>query len=291
MSAFRSSRSVLLALLLAAPAPLASQADTAKVLIAGTVIDPLRQPIEGVEVRVIGTELTVMTAPAGTFRLYAPRAKQLLVQFRRPGYNAQLLKLDGEWSGTVLLQPGAFKLPEIEVTARYAKPAKYAGTAKYDDYFRRRRIGFGEFVDREEIERRGALETTRLLEGRSGIKVLYPHDEVASGRWIGAIVAFARCNEFPPKINVYIDGRKLIPRTTPDMIGSKSVFMTLREPPDPAENERRREIRAIVGEMLDRINPSDIELMEIFRGPSELPAEFNDGNCGAISIWTRQGGR
>ncbi|HTL04467.1 MAG TPA: carboxypeptidase-like regulatory domain-containing protein, partial [Gemmatimonadales bacterium] len=199
---------MVLALLLAAPVPLASQTDTTRVLITGTVIDPLRQPIEGVEVRVVGTQQSVLTAAAGTFRLYAPRSKELLLQFRRPGYSAQLLKLDGGWSGTVLLQPGEFRLPEIQVTARYAKPAEYAATAKYDDYFRRKRIGFGEFIDHDEIARRGALETTRLLEGRAGIRVAYPHDEVASGKWIGAIVAFARCNEFPPKVNVYVDGRK-----------------------------------------------------------------------------------
>ena len=241
--------------------------------------------------RVIGTDLTTTTALAGNFRLYAPSSRQFLVQFRRPGYSAQLLKLDGEWSGKVLLQPGAFRLPEVEVTAHFAKPAQYAGTSKYDDYFRRRRIGFGEFISREEIERRGALETTRLLEGRAGIRVAYPHDEVVSGTWIGAIVAFARCNEFPPKINVYIDGQKLIPPGIPDISGTKSVFMTQGQASDAGENEKRRRIRAIVGEMLDRINPADIEMMEIFRGPSELPAEFNDGNCGAISIWTRQGGR
>ena len=43
--------------------------------------------------------------------------------------------------------------------------------------------------------------------------------------------------------------------------------------------------------MLSRINPRDIELIEIFRGPGELPPEFNDGNCGAIMIWTKEGGR
>jgi len=65
----------------------------------------------------------------------------VLLQLRRPGYRAQLLKLDGDWSGRVLLEPGVFELPEIKVTGRYAKPARYAGTTKYDDYFRRRRIG------------------------------------------------------------------------------------------------------------------------------------------------------
>ena len=49
--------------------------------------------------------------------------------------------------------------------------------------------------------------------------------------------------------------------------------------------------RSIVGEMLSRVNPGDVELIEIFRGPGELPPEFNDGNCGAIAIWTRSGGQ
>jgi hypothetical protein len=31
-------------------------------------------------------------------------------------------------------------------------------------------------------------------------------------------------------------------------------------------------------------------MIALFRGPSELPPEFNDGNCGAIAIWTRSGG-
>jgi len=46
--------------------------------------------------------------------------------------------------------------------------------------------------------------------------------------------------------------------------------------------------RAMVGTILDRIPIGDIELIEIFRGPGELPPEFNEGNCGAISVWTRQ---
>jgi len=69
---------------------------------------------------------------------------------------------------------------------------------------------------------------------------------------------------------------------------------------DPAGNPvNEAEVRVVatpspdsngkVGKILERISPSDIEMMEIFRGPGELPGEFNNGNCGAISIWTRQG--
>ena len=276
-----------------ASAPLASQADTTRVMIAGTVIDPLRQPIEGAEVRVIGGKLSALTSAAGTFRLFAPRAKEILVQIRRPGYKAQLLKTDGEWSGTVLLEPGAFELPEVQVTARYAKPARYAGTAKYDDYFRRRRIGFGQFINREDIDRRQPQQTAQLLEGRAGIRVsLRQGDEPGGGG--GTIISFLRCNEFPPKINVYIDGHKQIPARGIGMSTESPLDFMSRSAtrqPDEAELAERREIRGAVGEMLSRVSPGDIELMEIFRGPGELPGEFNDGNCGAIAIWTRQGAR
>ena len=277
----------LTALLLACSASsLAAQADTSRIMIAGTVLDPLRNPIEGAEIRVVGGGPTTLSSPAGTFRIFAPRSKQILVQVRRPGYRAQLLALDGEWSGTVLLQPGVFELPEVKVTARYAKPAKYAGTAKYDDYFRRRRIGFGQFISREDIERRNPFRTIEILQAQPGIRTsIHP-----PGAAYGSVVAFARCHEFPPKINVYIDGRKLTPER--GGMGTESVFQQMRN--DNAGDDalaNRRRAMASVGEMLDRIPPGDIELIEIFRGPGELPGEFNDGNCGAISIWTRWAGR
>jgi hypothetical protein len=144
-------------------AGLQAQTDTTRVMISGTVVDPARQPLEGVEVRLIGDSARRYTPGAGTFRLSAPRGTELLLQFRRPGYNAQLLKLTGEWSGTVLMVPGAFELPKIQVNAHNAKPAQYASTTKYDDFFRRRRQGLGEFITREDIDRRSPLHTPEIF--------------------------------------------------------------------------------------------------------------------------------
>jgi hypothetical protein len=257
---------------------LQAQTDTTRVMISGTVVDPERQPLEGVEVRLVGDSVRRFTSRAGTFRLYAQRGTELLLQFRRPGYNAQLLKLKGEWSGTVLMVPGAFELPDIQVNARNAKPAEYAGTTKYDDYFRRRRQGLGEFITREDIDRRNPLHTFEILDGRPGIRVQFQPDR-------GTFVGFVRCNEYPPRINVYVDGNKLIPSGSARITGSESAIAGIgRQRRDP-------EIAGIVGEMLSRVNPREIEFIEIFRGPGELPPEFNDGNCGAIVIWTRQGAR
>ncbi len=91
----------------------------------------------------------------------------------------------------------------------------------------------------------------------------------------GSIVMFSRCSGVPPGINVYVDGRKMRPAA----ITSGTPW------------EIATQLKASVGQTLNQVNPADIEFVEIFRGPGELPGEFNDGNCGAIAIWTRQGGR
>ena len=265
----------------------ARQADSGTVWISGVIVDPLRRPVEGAEVRIAKTGLTTLSQANGAFRLAASTGDPVLVLVRRPGYKAQLLSIRAPWTGTVQLSPGAFELPEVQVTARFAKPAEYAGTTRYDDFFRRRRLGLGQFIDRAEIDRRSPTRAVEILQGRAGIRV----DLRPAGVSGGTIVAFSRCNEFPPKINVYVDGRRQMPEG--------SVLRMVEGAPAPprgrtasgetdAAEAARREARAMVGTMLDRIAVGDIELIEIFRGPGELPPEFNEGNCGAISVWTRQ---
>lgn len=251
----------------------AAQSSDSLYRIQGTVLEPDGRPVPGVEVRPIPSGASVMTDQLGRFRVLLARHGTAALQFRRPGYRAQVIRFSGDWTGIVRLERGAYNLPEVGVTVRNAKPSQYAWTTKYDDYFRRARRGFGQFVGRDEIERRGALHVAQLLEGRAGIRVSFEPGTMNTS------VFFARCNERPPRINVYLDGRKLIPPLAAD-IGS------LR-----ADGRNEPEQRSPVGDMLDRIAIGDVELIEFFRGPGELPAEFNDGNCGAISIWTRTGGR
>ncbi len=44
---------------------------------------------------------------------------------------------------------------------------------------------------------------------------------------------------------------------------------------------------ANLAEMLERIAPSSIEMVEVFRGPAQIPGEFHWDGCAAIAIWTR----
>lgn len=268
------------------PAAAAAQPDSTTVRILGTVRDPVQRPIAGAEVRVVGVSVSVLTSDSGYFHLETRVALPLLLQVRRPGYRAQLLLITQSRIGTIVLQPGAYELPALAVTARAGKPAAYAATNKYDDYFRRRRLQVGDFISREDIERRAPTHAFQLLEGRAGIRVDYRGGE---GGNADAVIAFARCNEYPPKINVYVDGHKQQPRQSVLLSAGGEGGVSRPNGISAAEMQKRREVRALVGEMLDRINPSDIELMEIYRGPGDLPPEFNDGNCGAIAIWTREG--
>jgi outer membrane receptor for ferrienterochelin and colicin len=40
------------------------------------------------------------------------------------------------------------------------------------------------------------------------------------------------------------------------------------------------------------VSPDQVEAIEVYRGPSEIPAEYsgNDAMCGVILIWTKQEG-
>ena len=44
-------------------------------------------------------------------------------------------------------------------------------------------------------------------------------------------------------------------------------------------------------EAVNMIHPSSVEIIEVYRGPSELPAIFggSTGQCGAIAMWTKRG--
>jgi hypothetical protein len=42
---------------------------------------------------------------------------------------------------------------------------------------------------------------------------------------------------------------------------------------------------------IDELDVSEIEDIEIYRGPAEVPPQFKENNrCGALLVWTREGG-
>jgi len=249
-----------------------AQADSARAVAEGRVVDPDGAPIAGAEIVWQGDKRSVLTRADGSFSLSVPLRAETVVLVRRPGYSAQALRVDlttGIWRGTIVLTPGSLRLPDIEVSARYAKPAQYSGTTKYDDFFRRQKLGIGTFISREQIERMNAFHTIEILRGIPGIHVNVgiPGDPET------ADIRIPRCESQDHrlgKVTVWIDGQMLI-ESNPAVAdaGHYGVGSTN------------------LAEQLQRIAPAGIEMVEVFRGPSQIPGEFHWDGCAAIVIWTR----
>lgn len=54
-----------------------------------------------------------------------------------------------------------------------------------------------------------------------------------------------------------------------------------------AANQAPENFGMMTGEMLQRILPSQIEMIEVYVGPAQMPAEALGNSCAAIMIWTR----
>ena len=249
-----------------APSALLAQTDTLRGRIAGHVIDPMRNPIREAEVLWQGDRRSVLTRADGSFALEIPARGDVVILVRRPGYNAQALRIDlrrtASWEGDIMLVPGSFKLPDIDVIAVNAKPARYANTHKYDDFFQRQKIGLGTFISREQIEKMNAFHTIEILRGIPGIytNVGNPGDPTS------ADIRFARCTGMDSKVTVWVDGRMLIPSV--EDVGPRKNSVNLAA-------------------QLERIAPSGIEMVEIYRGVSQIPGVYHWDGCAVIAIWTR----
>jgi hypothetical protein len=236
----------------------------AQVRIVGRVIDEMRRPVEGVEVIVNRLDVRAVTDSTGLFTLGAS-LDDSTIAFRRIGYRPLLLTLQPlpPTGDTILvrLAPSPVPLPEVIVSARPSKPLRYAGTTKYNEVFLRRRIGLGRLITREEIDQKAVIATHELLEGVSGIRI-----------WNGPPkrIRFIRCEE-PDGIAVFFDGVRQITAATSPARGPRTF--TVEDEP--------------VIEILSRINPSDVELIEVFQGASEIPGVYHWNGCAVIAIWTR----
>lgn len=223
----------------------------------GRVFDQTRHFVPGVQVLVNRGEARTATDGAGIFQLDVLPSDST-IGFRRIGYRPLVVRVDPlpPINDTILVQLEAIpvQLAEVVISARSSKPLRYAGTAKYDDVFIRHKLGLGTLVTRDDIDSRFGLHTYELLQNVPGVRI-----------WNGPPkrIRFARCQE-PGGISVFLDGML--------QVASDNTFGLGEEP---------------AVEMLSRINPADIEMIEVYRGASEIPGVFHWNGCAVIAIWTR----
>jgi hypothetical protein len=109
---------VLVAVLGFVPGRLLSQTDSARAVVEGRVVSSAGAPLGDTEILWQTDRRSVLSRADGSFSLVVPLRAPTVVLVRRPGYSAQVLRVDlsrGMWRGTIVLEPGSFRLPDVVV--------------------------------------------------------------------------------------------------------------------------------------------------------------------------------
>jgi hypothetical protein len=166
------------------------------------------------------------------------------------------------------------------------------GTTALEGFERRRRGGRGIFLSRADVERRHAARLEDLFRGIPGLQVV---GEGAGGRVVGP-------GQRPARPGAEIRGAAPLgdrPRDGHETRDAREVG-DARVPVAPASEANACAVQFYLdgvytptedGRISDRVRLEDVEAVEVYRGPSELPPEFRrpGADCGVIVVWTRRG--
>lgn len=131
-------------------------------------------------------------------------------------------------------------------------------------FYDRVESGMGIYVERGEIERRGASRLTDLMQGRSGLRV------VQTGRMTHDVrVAGLQRFKGDCQPSIWVDGSLM-------RAGGEPRLGTGDEPLQP--------------QLSDIIAPHLVEGVEVYTGPAGLPVQYggSEAMCGVLVIWTRR---
>lgn len=228
--------------------------------------DSTARPLEGVEVLINGTPHRAVTGPNGRYLLEGLPSGQYQVLFRAVGHlpvRIDVLLADGDTTranGTMIRSEVV--LTPIEVTGEAMSSVGLAGPG----FEERRRMGFGRFIDSDELRR---SEHLRLAD------VLRRHQvEIKPIGNMNALYAVGTARGTPGGVynclmSIWIDGTLILPG---------GVIGELEKPLDLYE------LRKV-------LEPAALAAAEIYRRDSEMPLQFGGRRspCGAIVLWTRRG--
>jgi hypothetical protein len=248
------SKEILFALLLIPLGALSGQGAIPPGAIAGRTVDSLGAPISGVEVQ--AGRMTVTSDVGGQFRLEQIGAGRHLIVARRLGFSPEslLVTVDLQRVDTVrfVLHAVASTLDGVDIIGTSASSARLKGFES-----RRARKNGGQFVTREDIDRRMPLVASDILRRLQGLRVVDS---------MGVQLAVSTRGPKPDLRN---------PRPMAPCVLRIGVDGSLKEPYFPVNT-------VVVG---------DIHGIEVYSGPATMPPEFGgarrDAGCGLIMIWTR----
>jgi len=256
-------RFIPLVALVVAATPLAAQTVRGRVLDAAS-----GEGIAQVAVQALGADGhdvgRARTGPDGSFVLPLRAAASVRIQAQRAGYRTTLTAAlpvapREAVEVEVRLSAAALAIEPLRVTARVEPPRRR--NLELNGFYERERMGIGKYVRREEIELRPSQNLAQVLSRVQGAAIHYQGSKqyiyfLRNGRPV-----LRQSLRGPPQ-------NACLPRLFVD--GARVTY------------DANNDINSVV-------NPGQVEAIEVFRGPSEIPVQYNDSNsmCGVILIWTR----
>jgi hypothetical protein len=246
MATIRRLRSAFIVSLIATSS-LGAQAPRALV---GLVRDSAGHGIPGAEVRARGNVVVAITNDSGRFHVAQMPIGARGVFVRRLGFAPQRAPIQTSAIGSidsvdVVLNAVVHTLAAIEAQ----DPHDSLSRQVLADFWQRRSRGFGKFVTRDEIERKGASRFVDVVRSVSSVSIMsYQGRQEIRFRGAGQGAMFRDC---PPQY--WVDG---IPLDR----GSAEEF-----------------------------TPENVEAIELYASPATTPPQFNtrSATCGTVVVWSR----
>lgn len=205
-----------------------------------------------VRVTIVGTDLSSVSDTAGRFRIDAVPAGDhvLTVSYQNLASDVAgsvpvaVSENETVWI-TILLEINVVPVPELVVQIeREDNVGKMAG------FDRRRTLGSGTFILREDIDRAQPSRLSQLFYAVPGVRVVPPpSNDIFGSRLISARGGLDCYMQY------YLDG--------------------IRQPQGSFD--------------IDLLPPEDVQAIEVYSGPSRTPAIYahRGAPCGVVAIWTR----
>lgn len=241
----------------------AIQAQATSAELGGVVVNQAGEPLRDVAVSIAAPGSTTRTDELGRFTFPSAPWGQVRLRLRAVGFvpldTLMLLQSGTSYSVRVQLRQFVPQLDTVRVqgTLAFGKPVRYRHTGRFDDFYERRARKPGTYFTREDIERSPATKVSELISSTTGITLAYR----LSQRGTEPHIRIARCTG--------TGGTRRVPANQ-----LLAVFINGQRIGDGID---------ALGELLT----SEIETLEVYRGPTQLPLEAMGDACAAVFITTR----
>lgn len=221
--------------------------------VVGVVLDGVEgRPVQGAEV-VLADRVSVLTDSRGRFLVPRLPASAHSIRVRHVGFDP--------FQDTIHVGPGELVALELRLGPLTLDPITVTARRRgllAEVYWRAERGVGGIFLTADEVRARNPTRVTDALRDQPGIRL------TTSGTGRSGQVSFRGCAP-----TVYLDGARITYAADRSSAGAMAEAYGA----------------------LNLVHPSSIEMVEVYRGPSEVPAQFggSTGMCGAIALWTRRG--